>query len=131
MSRKPSCKTCVSYQPQADGSFVCNLKRVTIEKSARSSIENDTCYERRQKKKLTPQELSLVRSNAGRKGGRVSGYGGGRAPTKTMTIRQLDYEVITAYAKKLNYSIAETIHKISKSITIKYPDTKPKGWIEK
>jgi hypothetical protein len=104
---------------------------VTIEKSAQSSIENDTCYERRQKKKLTPQELSLVRSNAGRKGGRVSGYGKGRAPTKTMTIRRLDYEVITAYAKKLNYSIAETIHKISKSITIKHPDTKPKGWIEK
>ena len=131
MSRKPFCKTCVSYQPQADGLFVCDHSGATIEKNGQPLYENGACYERKQKKKLTPQELSLVRSNAGRKGGRVSGYGGGRAPTKTMTIRQLDYEVITAYAKKLNYSIAEAIHKISKSITIKYPDTKPKGWIEK
>lgn len=130
MSRKPSCKTCVSYQPQKDGSIVCDFSGATIEKNSQPLYENGTCYERKQKKKLTPQELSLIRSNAGRKGGRTAGYGKGRAPTKTITVRQHDYEVFTAFAAMKKRSIAEQFHAIAKSMVDKTPQIKPKGWID-
>lgn len=130
MSRKPSCKTCVSYQAQKDGSVVCDFSGATIEKNSQPLYENGTCYERKQKKKLTPQELSLIRSTAGRKGGRTAGYGKGRAPTKTITVRQHDYEVFTAFAAMKKRSIAEQFHAVAKSMVDKTPQIKPKGWID-
>lgn len=54
--------------------------------------------------------LSAKRSAAGRKGGRVAGYGKGRAPTKTLTVRKPDYDVIVALSDMRKVAIAEAIH---------------------
>lgn len=130
MSRKPLCKTCVSYQPQKDGSVVCDFSGATIEKNSQPLYENGTCYERKQKKKLTPQELSLIRSTAGRKGGRTAGYGKGRAPTKQMSVRLHDHKVFTEYSRKKGHAVAEQFHIIASEIVKKYPELKPPEWID-
>lgn len=80
------------------------------------------------KQKLSPEKLSLVRSAAGRKGGLKSGYGKGRAPTNTATIRRHDYLVFRNYAGKR--SLAETFHVIAKAIVAKHPELKPPEWID-
>ena len=130
MGRSPMCKTCVSYLPNPDGTVVCEYSGRIIDAKSKPPSLDTTCYERRQKKKLSPTELVLARSIAGRKGGKKAGYGKGRAPTKTMTIRLLDYHVIVAYARELNVFIAEAIHRIAKAIVKNHPNTKPTGWIE-
>ena len=75
-----------------------------------------------EKKKLTPEELSRIRSEAGRKGGRAAGYGKGRAPTKTMTVREPDYHIIVNYADAKQISIAEALHRICEGLKAKYPE---------
>ena len=79
-----------------------------------------------EKKKLTPEELSAVRSRAGRlgglKGGRKKGSGNGRAPTKTLTAREPDYNILSAYANMRGIAIAEAVHLLCLGIAKKYPD---------
>ena len=84
----------------------------------------------RNKRKLSPEELSLVRSAAGRKGGLKSGYGKGRAPTRTATVRLHDYKVLVAYAGMKKSSIAGMFHLVAKSVVAKYPQLKPPEWID-
>lgn len=74
------------------------------------------------KEKLTKEELSRVRSIAGRKGGRKSGYGKGRAPTKTVTVRKADYDILVAYADLRQFPIAEGIHRLCVGLTKKYSE---------
>ena len=77
-----------------------------------------------EKKKLTREELSRVRSAAGRKGGRKAGYGHGRAPTKTMMVRLPDYNILSAYADLRGFSLAEGIHRLCVGLTKKYDELK-------
>ena len=76
------------------------------------------------KEKLTKEELSMVRSLAGRKGGSKSGYGKGRAPTKTVTVRKADYDILVAYADLRQFPIAEGIHRLCVGLTKKYDELK-------
>lgn len=79
------------------------------------------------KKKITPEELSRIRSEAGRKGGRAAGYGNGRAPTKTITVREPDYHILVNYADAQQISIAETIHRICEGLKAKSPELSTVG----
>ena len=77
------------------------------------------------KKKLTPEELSAVRSRAGRAGAaarKARGECKGRAPTKTLTAREPDYNILSAYANMRGIAIAEALHLLCLGIAKKYPD---------
>jgi len=65
---------------------------------------------------------------AGRKGGRKSGYGNGGTPTQQTCIRKMDHDVLMGYAKAKNISMAETVHKLCKSLVAKYPSLKSALW---
>ena len=130
MGRKPKCKTCVSYTPQDDGTVECEYSGKVIDPESSPLFDGGSCYERREKKKLTPDELSLVRSEAGRKGGLKNGGGKGRTPTTTITVRLLDYRVFLSYAKSLKVSITESFHKTARAIVAKHPELKPPDWID-
>ena len=126
--RHPMCKTCCDYRPQQDGTVICNYSGKAIAPDGSPMFDGGKCYERKTRQKKTAQEISAARSAAGRKGGRKAGYGKGRAPTNTVTMRRHDYLVFNAYAGKR--SLAETIHQIAKSILAKHPEMKPEGWID-
>ena len=126
--RHPLCKTCCDYRPQEDGTVICYYSGKAIAPDGSPMFDGGKCYERKGKPKRSPQEISAIRAAAGRKGGRKAGYGKGRAPTKTATIRQHDYLVFCKYAG--NRSLAETFHMIAKSIVAKHPEMKPHGWID-
>lgn len=132
MGRKPLCKTCVSYEPQKDGTIRCEYsgKIIDPESSPMFGDEAGTCYERKSRRKLTPAQLSLVRSKAGRKGGRAAGYGKGRAPTKQLSIRLHDYKVFCGYSQKNGLAFAEQFHVITRKIVANHPELKPPDWID-
>lgn len=122
------CKTCRDYLPQDDGTVVCNYSGKIIDPDGKPMFDDGKCYERKPKDKPTREALSAIRSAAGRKGGRKAGYGKGRAPTNTATIRRHDYLVFQGYAG--NGSLAEMFHKLAKAILAKHPELKPEGWQE-
>lgn len=130
MSRTPKCKTCVSYRTDEKGCTVCEYSGHVIERDSSPLYDNGQCYERKERAKLSPSELSLARSNAGKKGGRTAGYGKGRAPTKQMSVRLHDYNAFVAYAKKKRRAMAEQFHIIMRQVVMKDPELKPKDWID-
>ena len=128
MGRSPKCKTCVSYTPNADGTVVCEYSGKSIDVESKPLY--DACYEKRQKKKLSPAELSMVRSIAGKKGGKKAGYGKGRAPTKQMSVRLPDYKVFVGYSRKKNHAMAEQFHLVASQMLEEHPELKPPEWID-
>ena len=130
MGRKPKCKTCVSYTPQDDGTVECEYSGRKIDPESSPLYDEGACYERAPKKKLTPAELSFIRSKAGRKGGRKAGYGKGRAPTRQIQVRKCDHEVFFGYSQKNKRAMAEQFHVITTQIVAKHPELKPPDWID-
>lgn len=126
--RKPKCKNCAHFKVLTDEygeDYRCDLINDFVLPDDAPSCNGS--FVRREKKRVTQDELSRIRSAAGRKGGRKAGYGKGRAPTNTVTIRHGDYLVFNAYAGKR--SLAEMFHQIAKSIIAKHPELKPPEWI--
>ena len=84
------------------------------------------------KRKLTPEELSKIRSEAGKKGGakrKLLGYAGvGRkkgwtkdpslksVPVRTITVREPDYQVFVKLAFAANLPIVEFMHRIAEKM---------------
>ena len=130
MGRKPKCRTCVSYEPQQDGTILCEYSGKLIDPESAPMFDGGTCYERKEKKKLTPAELSLIRSKAGRMGGLKSGGGKGPVQTKTMNVRLHDHKVFVGYSQMNNCSLAEQFHVIAKKIVASHPELKPPDWID-
>lgn len=129
MSRKPSCKTCVSYQPQSDGTVICDYNGTVIENDSQPLFDGGLCYERKLKKKLSPIELSEIRSAAGKKGGSKKR---GRIPKSQIQINTVDFKVLSAYASKIKkQTIVSTFHDIVvEQIVARYPELKPPEWID-
>lgn len=70
--------------------------------------------------------LRKARSEAGKIGGaKNKGRGHGRAATKTMTIRENDYNVIAAVVETKGISFAEFLHTIAVDLCAKHPELKP------
>ena len=128
--RKPKCKNCTSYVPQPDGSVICEYSGKVITADSSALFDDGACYERKKKPKITPAELSKIRSAAGRKGGRAAGYGKGRAPTKQLSVRLHDYNAFSNYSQRNGFALAEQFHDIAKKIVIKHPELKPPDWID-
>ena len=130
MGRKPKCKTCVSYTPQDDGTVECEYSGNVIDPESSPLFDGGSCYKRKEKRKLTPAQLSLIRSRAGRIGGLKSGGGKGPIQTKTMNVRLHDHKVFANYSQTNNRSIAEQFHVIARQIVTKHPELKPPDWID-
>lgn len=100
----------------------------------------------REKKKLTREELSRLRSENGRKGAetrkRLGLCRGGRPkgstkdptlkaiPPRSLTIREPDYNVFRKFAFQKEVSIAEGMHIVAKSLLRNHPELKPESWID-
>lgn len=83
----------------------------------------------KEKKKLTRAELSAKRSAAGKKGAQKRHENAkGRFPTHTTTIREPDFDVLSALAEMRGYSRAEAIHQLCISWIRNHPDKKPAKW---
>ena len=118
------CKNCNSFKRTETG---CKCKYLGKPLSEDATPPPDMeCWSKRQK--LTPEELSHVRSMAGRKGGKRSGYGNGGTPVQQTCIRKMDHDVLAGYAKLKKISIAESVHRICKSLVAKYPELKTELW---
>ena len=83
------------------------------------------------KPKLSREELSRIRSEAGRAGGKKRHENAkGRFPTRTMTVREPDYNVISAVAEIRQCSLAEAVHRFCVGWLKNHPDKAPQGWDE-
>lgn len=132
MGRSPMCKTCVSYTPNADGTIVCEYSGAVIDANSKPLYQNEKdgpCYERRPKKKVSPTELSKIRSAAGKKGGMKKR---GRTPKSQMQINKIDFLVFSEYARRVEKdTIVRTFHnRITKKILLTHPELKPPGWVD-
>ena len=84
-------------------------------------------------------ELSAARSMAAKsrknnRGGRPVGSKTNpelkAIPTRSLSVRDPDYQVFRAFAFKHNIQIAEAMHRLAKSVLKNHPDLKPEGWID-
>ena len=119
MGRNPKCKTCTN--------IICTNGDCHFCKKTGKEVNPDTSfdcefYNKAQKPKKTAEELSLIRSESGRKGGKKAGYGSGRAETKQMSVRIGDWEMFGLFSKKMEVSMAEAFHRICVNIAKKHPD---------
>lgn len=121
---KKLCKNCESFAVDEDGKKKCNFLGVDRDDFSNPPPES-SCWKKR---KLTPEQLSFVRSQAGRKGGTKSGYGNGGTPTQQTCIRKMDHDVLKGYSALKNISIAETVHRLCRSLLSQYPDLKTDLW---
>lgn len=122
---KKLCKNCESFAVEEDGKKKCSFLGVDRDDFSIPPPES-SCWKKR--KKLSGDELSLVRSKAGKKGGSKSGYGNGGTPTQQTCIRKMDHDVLKGYAAMKKISIAETVHRVCKSLTVQYPNLKTDLW---
>lgn len=92
---------------------------------------------RSQKPRLTPEELSRIRSEAGRKGAQVTRerghFRGGRpkgspnkdpligVPSRTLTVRQPDYDVFVRCSNAADEPIVSFMHDVAESLKMKNP----------
>lgn len=121
------CKNCNSFRRSNDDtSFKCAFLKTELPGLDARPAENANCWSKRAP--LTPEELSRVRSAAGRKGGRKSGYGKGRTPVSQTCLRKMDHDVLQKYAAMKKVSLAESVHRICKSLVAKYPELKTDLW---
>lgn len=119
------CKNCNSYTKNAEGKCQCAYLGIEVNET---STPPPIGYCWRKRAKLSPEELSRVRAEAGRKGGSRSGHGTGGTPTQQMCIRKMDHEVLRGYVKLKKISMAESVHRICKSLLAKYPNLKTELW---
>lgn len=128
MGRSPMCKTCVSYAPNDDGTIVCEYSGRTIDANSKPPFDDPSCYERKQKRKLTLAELSAIRSAAGKKGGAKTT---GRKQKHTIEIDKIDYDLFARYASKvLGKTLVAAFHEEVVKIVEKHPELKPPEWID-
>lgn len=84
-----------------------------------------------EKKKITRAELSAKRSAAGKIGAQKRHENAkGRFPTHTTTIREPDFDVLSALAEMRVCSRAEAIHQLCIGWLKNHPDKKPAKWDE-
>ena len=119
MGRYPMCKNCANIVAGENGSFFCKERGEETKPDRSFACES---YVKTLKQKKTPEELSLIRSQAGRKGAiaKGSGYGTGGTPTCSMHVRKSDYETFASFATKRGVSITEAFHRVCANLAVKY-----------
>ena len=115
--------------PNADGTIVCECSGRTIDANSKPPFDDPSCYERRPKKKVSPTELSKIRSEAGKKGGLKKR---GRTPKSQIQINKIDFLVFSEYARRVEKdTIVQTFHnRITKKILLTHPELKPPDWVD-
>lgn len=122
------CKTCVSYR-FCDGVASCEYSGSDIDPNGRPLYDDGLCYEKKEKKKLTPVELSQVRREAGRKGGLAKS---GRILKSTIKVNRSDYEVFYRYAITIRkMTVVAAFHEVAKQLVAKYPDLSSENWFKR
>ena len=124
---KKLCKNCESFAVDEDGKKKCRFLDVERDDFSTPPPES-ACWKKRPK--LSGSELSKVRSEAGKKGGRPKGYGKGRSPTRQASLRLMDHQVLSAYSEKKQIPLAQTVHLLCRSLIKQYPDLNPEGWVD-
>ena len=91
------------------------------------------------RKTKSAAELSEARSRAAKsrknnRGGRPAGSKTNpelkAVPTRSLTVREPDYQVFRGYAFKSDIQIAEAMHRLARSLLKNHPDLKPKDWVQ-
>ena len=123
------CRNCAACAVTDDGAMRCEKLNKPIAATDNPPLDS-TCWTKREK--LSGEALSLARARAGRSGGggRPKGYGNGRAPTKQLSIRLPDYQVLAAYSDMKFCPLVHTVHLLCKSLVKQYPDIKPEAWVD-
>ena len=120
MGRYPKCKTCANILACENGSHFCRERgeETTPERSFACETYASS------KRKKTKEEISLIRSMAGKAGAaaRGSGWGNGGTPTSAMRVRKIDYDVFSKFAAKQRLSMTELFHNMCVAIAQKNPD---------
>ena len=112
------CKNCAHFEK-------CNV-------DGKSRTEDDTqpsevrCWVR--KPKPTHAEISAMRSEFGKRGGRPKGSGKGQKPVKCASLDVCDHDVLLAYAALKGMTLRKAVHKVCGLIVRQYPDLAPDGW---
>lgn len=119
------CKNCGNFRRADDGTCKCYSTGVMLASEANEPTEAH-CWTR--KPPITSAELSRIRSLAGAKGGASRGYGTGGTPMQQTCLRKMDHDVLKGYAEMKEISLAETVHRLCKSLIAKYPQLQTNLW---
>lgn len=83
------------------------------------------------KRKLTREELSAIRSAAGRKGGSAPKNGRPKIARTQLQVRRADRDVLMHYADKKEMTMTDAFHFLMRVVLQNNPDVKkPKDWID-
>lgn len=83
------------------------------------------------KPKLTREELSAIRSAAGRKGGLARKRDGKKVERVQMQVKRIDRDVLMRYAAKKGMTMTDAVHYLMRVVIQNNPDVeKPDGWFD-
>lgn len=91
------------------------------------------------RKTKSAAELSAARSRAAKsrkhnRGGRPAGSKTNpelkAVPTRSLTVREPDYQVFRKYAFVNNITIADATHRLARSLLKNHPELKPENWVD-
>lgn len=83
------------------------------------------------KTKLTPEELSAIRSAAGRKGGLARKRDENKVERVQMQVKRIDRDVLMRYAGKKGMTMTDAFHFLMRVILQNHPEIKkPDGWVD-
>lgn len=119
MGRYPKCKTCANILACENGSHFCRERgeETTPERSFACETYASS------KRKKTKEEISLIRSIAGKAGAaaRGRGWGNGRTPKITISVNEVDHVVFACYARINGLSITAAFHVVCEKLKDAYP----------
>lgn len=120
MGRYPKCKTCANIVAGENGSHFCKERGEETTPDRSFPCES---FSKAPKQKKTPEELSLIRSQAGKAGAvaRGSGWGKGRTPKITISVNEVDHVAFACYARLCGLSITSAFHSVCEKLKAAHP----------
>ncbi len=121
------CASCI----EKDGVKMCSRDGAVVSDEDRARFYDGKCWTKIVPKKKTREEISAIRSLAGKKGGETPKRGKAKVKRTSVQVAIFDRDVLERYAVKMNMSQFSAFHHLCRVILQNHPDIKkPDGWVD-
>lgn len=121
------CASCI----EKDGVKTCSRDGAVVSLEDRARFDDGKCWTKIVPKKKTREEISELRSKAGKKGGAANRKKHPKVPRVQMQVARFDRDVLEGYAQKNETTLIASFHHLCRVILQNHPDIKkPDGWVD-
>lgn len=124
------CGNCANAECQ-DGEYFCEIDGNHVDPECCPRLYDGFCWSKREKQEKTPEEISAMRSEFGRRGGLARAKNRKKIQRTQLRVHKIDRDVLFAYGQKNEMTIVGVIHHLCCTILQNHPDIKkPDGWVD-